>query len=129
MHSFWPRASGSASGRGAWFGDLPRSKTRMKLTVRPLTPDLWPALEELFGKHGACNGCWCMYGRIGNAYRKRAREKNRTVVRAIVLRGPPPGLLAFNGDVPVGWCQLTPREAVPWLDQIGRSHVCTPVTL
>jgi hypothetical protein len=39
----------------------------MKLTIRPLTPDLWPALEDLFGKDGACNGCWCMYGRIGSA--------------------------------------------------------------
>src|SRR5215831_7988389 len=25
----------------------------MKLTIRPLTPDRWPALEELFGKLGA----------------------------------------------------------------------------
>jgi hypothetical protein len=29
----------------------------MKLTIRPLTPDLWPALEDLFGEKGACNGC------------------------------------------------------------------------
>ena len=92
----------------------------MKLTVRPLTPDLWPALEDLFGKHGACNGCWCMYGRIGNAYRKRPRAKNRAAFCEIVRRGPPPGLLAFNGDVPVGWCQVTPREAVPWLDRTWR---------
>ena len=35
----------------------------MKLTIRPLTPDLWPALEDLFGETGACNGCWCMYWR------------------------------------------------------------------
>jgi hypothetical protein len=42
----------------------------MKLQIRPLTADLWPALEELFGKKGACNGCWCMYWRIGAAYRK-----------------------------------------------------------
>ena len=92
----------------------------MKLTVRPLTPDLWPALEDLFGEHGACNGCWCMYGRIGSAYRKRPREENRAALRTIVRRGPPPGLLAFRGDVPVGWCQVTPREAVPWLDRTWR---------
>ena len=92
----------------------------MKLRVRPLTPDLWPALEDLFGTNGACNGCWCMYGRIGSAYRKQPREKNRAAFREIVRRGPPPGLLAFNGDVPVGWCQLTPREAVPWLDRTWR---------
>ena len=93
----------------------------MKLTIRPLTPDLWPALEDLFGKKkGACNGCWCMYWRIGAAYRKRPREKNRAAFRRIVRDGPPPGLLAFDGDVAVGWCQLTPRDALPWLDREWR---------
>ena len=29
-----------------------------------LTPALWPALEQLFGEHGACGGCWCMFWRI-----------------------------------------------------------------
>jgi GNAT superfamily N-acetyltransferase len=92
----------------------------MKLTVRPLTPDLWPALEDLFGANGACNGCWCMYWRIGAAYRKRPREKNKAAFRRIVKEGPPPGLLAFDGDVAVGWCQLTPREALPWLERTPR---------
>jgi GNAT superfamily N-acetyltransferase len=92
----------------------------MKLTIRPLTPDLWPALEDLFGKDGACNGCWCMYGRIGSAYRKRPREENKAAFREVVERGPPPGLLAFDGDMAVGWCQLTPRDAVPWLDRTWR---------
>ena len=92
----------------------------MELTIRPLTPDLWPTLEDLFGANGACNGCWCMYGRIGSAYRKRPREENRAAFREVVRRGPPPGLLAFAGEVAVGWCQLTPREAVPWLDLTRR---------
>jgi len=92
----------------------------MKLTVRPLTPDRWPAFEDLFGKHGACNGCWCTYWRIGSAYRKRPREKNKVAFREVVKRGPPPGLLAFDGDVAVGWCQLTPRDALPWLDRTWR---------
>jgi GNAT superfamily N-acetyltransferase len=92
----------------------------MKLTIRPLTPDLWPALEDLFGENGACNGCWCMYGRIGSAYRRRPREENKADFREVVERGPPPGLLAFEGDVAVGWCQLTPRDAVPWLDRVWR---------
>lgn len=87
----------------------------MKLTVRPLTPDRWPALEDLFGKHGASNGCWCMYWRIGSAYRHRPRSRNKVALRRLVKRGPPPGLLAFDGDVAVGWCQLTPRDDLPWL--------------
>jgi hypothetical protein len=89
----------------------------VKLTIRPLTPSLWPALEDLFGANGASNGCWCMYWRIGAAYHKRAREKNRAAFRGVVRRGPPPGLLAFDGAKAVGWCQLTPRDALPWLNR------------
>ena len=92
----------------------------MKLTIRPLTPDLWPAFEDLFGKNGACYGCWCMYGRIGSAYRRRPRKENKARFREIVERGPPPGLLAFHEDLAVGWCQVTPRDSVPWLDRLWR---------
>ena len=86
------------------------------LTVRPLTPELWPALEDLFGKQGASNGCWCMYWRIGGAYAKRPRDENRAAFKGVVERGPPPGLVAMDGDVAVGWCQATPRADVPHLE-------------
>ena len=89
----------------------------IKLTILPLTPDLWPALEDLFGKWGASNGCWCMYWRIGGAYRGK-RSENKEALREIVKRGSPPGLLAFDGDLAVGWCQVTPRDALPWLDRM-----------
>jgi hypothetical protein len=92
----------------------------MKLTIRPLTPDLWPALLDLFGKSGACNGCWCMYWRIGSDYRQRSRDANKKAFRKLVERGPPPGLLAFDGAVAVGWCQLTPRDALTWLNRTWR---------
>jgi GNAT superfamily N-acetyltransferase len=92
----------------------------MELTIRELTGDLWPALEDLFGEKGACNGCWCMYWRIGSDYRKRPSEANKAAFRKVVQHGPPPGLLAFDGDCAVGWCQLTPRDAVPWLDRTWR---------
>jgi GNAT superfamily N-acetyltransferase len=92
----------------------------MTLTIRPLTPDRWPALEDLFGELGACNGCWCMYWRIGAAYRKRPRAENKNAFRDVVECGPPPGLLAFDGDLAVGWCQLTPRDGLPWLDRAWR---------
>lgn len=90
----------------------------MKLVIRPLTPDLWPALDDLFDTKGPCSRCWCMAGRIGAAYRKRPPEQNRAAFRAIVERGPPPGLLAFDSDLAVGWCQVTPREQVPALDRV-----------
>jgi GNAT superfamily N-acetyltransferase len=92
----------------------------MNLEIRPLTPELWPDLEDLFGEKGACNGCWCMYCRIGSAYRKQPGDKNKAAFRAVVKRGPPPGLLAFDGDRAVGWCQLTPRDELPALDRSWR---------
>jgi GNAT superfamily N-acetyltransferase len=94
-----------------------RLTARMALTVRPLTPDLWPALEDLFGRQGASNGCWCMYWRLGRDYTRRPREANRADLRAIVEHGPPPGLLALDGELAVGWCQVTPRAALPYAAQ------------
>ena len=96
---------------------MPKTNAGTKLTVQALTADLWPALEDLFGKWGASNGCWCMYWRLGGAYRGR-REENKRALRNIVRGGLPPGLLAFDGDLAVGWCQLTPRDAIPWLDHM-----------
>ena len=90
------------------------------LTIRPLTDELWPAMVDLFGTIGPCSRCWCMYWRIGDGYRQRAAESNKAALRQVVKRGPPPGLLAFDGDVAVGWCQLTPRAALPWLDRTWR---------
>jgi GNAT superfamily N-acetyltransferase len=95
-------------------------KAALQLRIEPLTPDWWGALEDLFGERGACNGCWCMYWRIGAAYRKRPDKANRRDFREVVKSGPPPGLLAFDGDVPVGWCQITPRNSLPWLDRTWR---------
>jgi hypothetical protein len=61
-----------------------------------------------------------MYWRIGNEYRKRPRESNKADFRRVVEQGPPPGLLAFDADLAVGWCQLTPRDGLPWLDRAWR---------
>jgi len=88
-----------------------------RLTVHPLTPDRFTALEDLFGDQGPVSRCWCMYCRIGSAYRRRGSDENRAAFRDVVRKGPPPGLLAYQGERAVGWCQLTPRDAVPWLDR------------
>lgn len=92
----------------------------MELVVRELTAELWPALEDLFDAPGPVGRCWCMYWRLGNEYRKRTPAANKESLREVVETGPPPGLLAFDNDLAVGWCQLTPRDALPWLDKAPR---------
>jgi GNAT superfamily N-acetyltransferase len=91
--------------------------TVAEFTVRPVTPERWPALEDLFGRAGGSGGCWCMYWRIGPEHRRRPRELNRDDLRARVEAGPPPGLLAYDGDRAVGWCQLTARSELAWLER------------
>src|SRR5512138_3908673 len=61
-----------------------------------------------------------MYWRIGPEYHRRPRGENKEEFCALVNDGPPPGLLAFHGDLAVGWCQLTPRDALPWLNHDRR---------
>ena len=89
----------------------------MSLTVRPLTLESWPALEDLFGRAGASNGCWCMYWRIGPRYRDRPPAENKHDLRQLAGSGQPPGLLAFDGDLAVGWSELAPRADLQWLER------------
>lgn len=93
----------------------------MSVDIQPLTPDLWPAFEDLFGKQGACYGCWCTYFRLPPAARKAndSRQK-KAIIRERIERGPPPGLLAFEGEQAVGWMQIGPRADVPEWNNAGR---------
>lgn len=95
------------------------------LSIRPLTPKLWPQVEDLFGPKGACSGCWCMWWRLARKeFVKGQGAANKAAFRRIVKTGPPPGLLAFDGDKAVGWCQLMPRRDLPVL---GRSPLLAAV--
>lgn len=83
----------------------------MEIETRELTPLSWPALEKLFGKNGACAGCWCMWWRldagerigIANAAAMKRRQK------ALVAAGKSRGVLAFVDGEPVGWCAYGKR--------------------
>jgi GNAT superfamily N-acetyltransferase len=99
---------------------VPNGELNTHLRVLPLTPDLWAAFEDLFGTRGPCSRCWCMYWRIGTGYRRQAPETNKAAFHDIVSSGPPPGLIAFSGNTAVGWCQLTSREALPWINRVEK---------
>ena len=84
------------------------------MDVHRLTPERWDDLEVLFGKQGACYGCWCMYWRvIGKDFQHRTAQQNKADFQQIVQSGRVPGLLAYADDKPVGWCCVAPREEFP----------------
>jgi GNAT superfamily N-acetyltransferase len=87
----------------------------MDFVIRPLTAARWPALEDLFGRAGASNGCWCMYWRLGPRYADRPRADNKRELQRLAASERTPGLLALDGDLAVGWCELAPRAELGWL--------------
>jgi GNAT superfamily N-acetyltransferase len=88
------------------------------LTFHPATPDRWGDVEALFGDRGACGGCWCMYWRLdAGAYTAGKGAGNRAALRRIVRKGEEPGILAYAGEEPIGWCAVAPREEYPRLDR------------
>jgi GNAT superfamily N-acetyltransferase len=96
-----------------------------RLTFHPLTPDRWDDFERLFGERGACGGCWCMWWRLKRSeFEKKKGAGNKRAMKAIVRKGAVPGILAYVGKEPVGWCAIAPRDDYGTLE---RSRILRPV--
>lgn len=103
---------------------MSKSRTE-KVTFHVLTAKRWPDLEKLFGARGACGGCWCMWWRLRRAeFERQKGEGNRRAFRKLVRKGAEPGVLAYAGGEPVGWCAVAPREEYRVL---ANSRVLRPV--
>ena len=92
-----------------------------KITFEELQPDLWSAVEELFGKKGACGGCWCQWWRVergGRLWEEIRGRRARMRMKKMVTSGNALGILAFDGDTPVGWCSFGPRRDFPRLETV-----------
>lgn len=87
-----------------------------KLSFHPATPDRWKEIEKLFGARGACAGCWCMYWKqTASEFRRMAGAGNKRAFHRIISNGVMPGIIAYDGNQPVGWCAVEPRENYPRL--------------
>ena len=83
-----------------------------------LTPDRWGDLESLFGEPGACGGCWCMWWRLKRSeFEKQKGDENKAAFKAVVNSGDAPGVLAYAGGRPIGWCAVAPRETYSALER------------
>ncbi|HEV8425165.1 MAG TPA: GNAT family N-acetyltransferase [Actinomycetes bacterium] len=97
----------------------------LALEVHPLTRDRWDDLATLFDRPGDPKGCWCMYYRVrGREFEQLWGKGAKAAFQQVVEQGPPPGLLAYRDQTPVGWCAIAPRESYP---RILRSPVIRPI--
>ena len=116
----------------------------MRLAIRLLTPDLWPALEDLFGERGAVGGCWCMYCRIRQGLSREGgrgeqgglpgdrgagaaagpacirRRAARRLVPAHATRRRMPRSIARGVSCPSAGASSRHATHVPWLDRTWR---------
>ena len=97
----------------------------LDLSFHPLTQKLWRDFELLFGKNGACGGCWCMYWKLrGKEFSDNTGNTTRQMQKAVVDSKIVPGLLAYSDGYPVGWIAVEPRSAYP---KLAHSRTLKPV--
>ena len=96
-----------------------------KLKTFPATPARWKDVEQLFGDRGACGGCWCMFWRIPRKqYEASKGGENKRAFKSIIDSGCKPGVIAYTGKDPIGWCAVAPRSSYVGLE---RSRILRPI--
>jgi len=87
------------------------------LIFKPLSTKTWKDFETLFGKRGACGGCWCMFWRLtSKEYDLYKGESNRIKIHKLVQDKKKLGIIAFKNDLPIGWCSISPRDTLTRLE-------------
>ena len=88
------------------------------LTYKPLDADTWDDFEDLFGRHnGVRGGCWCMFHRVrASHFNKMTKEDRRNAQHENALCGRGCGIIVYDDDYPVAWCQAGHAEEFPFYD-------------
>ncbi|HOP06219.1 MAG TPA: GNAT family N-acetyltransferase [candidate division Zixibacteria bacterium] len=60
----------------------------------------------------------------GKEYKQNKGTANKRAIKKIILSGEIPGLLAYDGDEPVAWCSVGPRERY---SRLMRSRTLKPI--
>lgn len=69
-------------------------------------------VETVFGTRGDPAHCWCQWYKIpGSDWQSVGDDALHDRLRSqLQAPGSGPGLLAYEGDTPVGWCAVEPRK-------------------
>jgi GNAT superfamily N-acetyltransferase len=92
-----------------------------RVTIRPVTPENRADFEALFSARGCPSYCWCANHRIAGA-RDMTNDQKRAAMLARIAEGGPVGVLAYEGQTPIGWCSVAPRESYAPLEGSRTMH-------
>lgn len=86
------------------------------MKFQALNKETWQDLQILFGEKGACGGCWCMYWRLTHKkFQENKGLKNKRSFNNLINDHYHLGILAYDNDIPVGWCSISPKTELPRL--------------
>ncbi|MFO7636154.1 MAG: hypothetical protein R6W96_02460 [Clostridia bacterium] len=94
------------------------------IRTEELSSTTWKDFEALFAKHkGVRGGCWCTFHRCSSTthFEQMNREERRKFHQELTMKGEGYGLLLYDENVPVAWCQFGPANAFPRYDR-GRDY-------
>ena len=82
----------------------------MAFDVRPA--NVFDDVRQVIGpKRSDANVCWCLSYRIPSRQNRELRGPARgKLVEELCRNDPPPGVVAYDGDKPVGWAGVAPRS-------------------
>ncbi len=87
-----------------------------ELRCEPAAAECLSDLADVIGDRGGPGGCWCMFWRLPNAeWRIADATQRKAALAERFAESPPPGVLGYLGDRPVGWCAIAPRDEYPRL--------------
>jgi GNAT superfamily N-acetyltransferase len=95
----------------------------MVIDVRPASA--FEDVRTLVGpKSPGANVCWCLSYRVPSKLNNGLRGPARgEYVAKLCREDPPPGVLAYNGDEPVGWAAVAPRSTTSFARSRKIPHV------
>lgn len=82
----------------------------MRFTFTPVDEQNWTDLEKLFESRGGPHNCWCLVWRHAAGKSSLTKPGKKKALKNFVENQLPVGLLAYDGEEPVAWCSIAPRE-------------------
>ncbi len=78
------------------------------IVVRPATIERFDDIEPVVNQ-----ACWCQWWRqTATEYGRSSAGAHRAALREQCEAEPVPGVVAYLGDLPVGWCGFGPRSSM-----------------
>jgi GNAT superfamily N-acetyltransferase len=95
----------------------------VSFSVRPATS--FADVSAILGpKNPRSSVCWCLSHRLdAKTNRSLVGPERGEYVRQLTLRDVAPGVLAYDGDLPVGWAAVAPRAELPFARSRKIPHV------